>query len=127
MKRTIFSIVMMLATTVAVADEPVKKLPDGTRVINTTELCKVRGYNATTPLEVYVKKGKIVKIVALPNRETPKFFNTVTTKLFPQYINLTVAKAKKLAASGKIDGCSGATYSAKAVVQNIKAALEVKN
>ena len=44
-------------------------------VVNTEKLGKeVMGYAGTTPVEITVTDGKIEKIVALPNEETPGFF-----------------------------------------------------
>ena len=44
-------------------------------VINTTTLGKnVQGYIGSTPLKIYIEKNKVVKIEALKNQETPKYF-----------------------------------------------------
>lgn len=123
MKKGFLLVVMMLCIMSVSADNVMKKLDDGTCVVNTTEICKARGYKSYTPVEVHIKKGKVVKVVPLSNKETPKYFKMVMKNLLPQYADLKVAKAKKLA-SGAVDGCTGATMSAKAVQQNIKMALE---
>ena len=39
------------------------------------------------------------------------------------YNNLKISKAKKLAERTEVDGCTGATFSTKAVQKNIKAAI----
>jgi electron transport complex protein RnfG len=55
-------------------------------VVNTTTLASnVRGYLGATPLEVYIKKNKVVKVVALPNKETPKIFAKVKSVMLPKY------------------------------------------
>ena len=68
--------------------EPVKKsvndtmyvTEDGSYVINTTQLGKdITGYGGNVPLEITIKKGRIQKVKALPNLETPDFFNEAKT------------------------------------------------
>ena len=67
-------------------DNVMTKLKDGTYVVNTTTLApNVRGYLGATPLEVYIKKNKVVKVVALPNKETPKIFAKVKSAMLPKY------------------------------------------
>ena len=52
--------------------------PADTLVINTTELCKdVIGYDGPTPLLIKVVKGVVVKVEALPNTESPSYFERV--------------------------------------------------
>lgn len=111
----------------ASAQQVMKKLDKNTYVVNTTELCKARGYKSYTPLEVHIRNGKVIDIVALPNRETPKYFHIAKTALFAQYKDKKVAKALAQAKQPKVDGCTGATLSAKALQQNIKAALDYYN
>lgn len=96
------------------------KQTDGTYIVNTTTICSTKGYNGTTPLSVYIKKGKIVKIEALKNQETPKYFGLVKKSLFPKYINMEASKVAK----AKVDGVTGATYSSTAVKENVKAAAK---
>lgn len=60
---------------------------------------------------------------ALKNRETPKYFRMAAKALLSQYAGLKISKALTKAESSKVDGCTGATMSAKALQQNIKAAL----
>ena len=120
-----FSIIsILLLTLTASADNVMKKEADGTYVVNTTTLCKARGYKGTTPLEVHIKNGKVVKVVSLPNQETKNYYAKVEKNLVKKFADLKLAKAKKLASEKKVDGCTGATYSTKAVQQNVKAALE---
>ena len=55
---------------------------NGMTVINTTELTRdVKGFKGGTPVKIFIKKDKIVKVEALPNRETPKFFEMVKPML----------------------------------------------
>lgn len=90
---------------------------DGTYVINTTTLCKdVRGYRGNTPLTIHIKRGKIVEVKPLANQETPNFFNRVKQGLLNKWNGMKVSKA----ASAQVDGVTGATYSSKAVKENVK-------
>lgn len=100
-------------------DDVMTKLKDGTYVVNTTTLASnVRGYLGATPLEVYIKKNKVVKVVALPNKETPKIFAKVKSGMLPKYAG------KKTSAVSAVDGVTGATYSSKAVKANVEAAVK---
>ena len=90
------------------------------QVIFTGDLAKdVYGYNGTTPLNIHISNGKITKIEALPNNETPSYFKRAINKIFPQYVGKTVAEAKKI----KVDAVTGATYSSEAVIKNIQRGL----
>lgn len=94
---------------------------DGTYIINTTELGKnIEGYNGPTPLKIYIKKNKVVKIEALKNQETPKYYARVKKALFEKWNNLKVSEAQKL----QVDGVTGATYTSEAVIKNVQAGLD---
>ena len=95
---------------------------NGTTVINTTTLGKdVQGYLGTTPLKIYIeKKNKVVKIEALKNQETPKYFIKVKKALLEKWNGLKVKDAKAL----KVDAVTGATYSSEAVIENVKLGLD---
>lgn len=100
-------------------DDVMTKLKDCTYVVNTTTLASnVRGYLGATPLEVYIKKNKVVKVVALPNKETPKIFAKVKSGMLPKYAGT------KTSAVSAVDGVTGATYSSKAVKANVEAAVK---
>lgn len=119
MKKYYFFIVMTIASMVVEAQD-IKRLSDGTVVVNTTSVGKnINGYRGETPLEIYIKNDVIQKIVALKNQETPKYFNRVERSLLPQYIGITVKKAERT----KVDAITGATMSSKAVKENIKRGL----
>ena len=95
---------------------------NGMTVINTTTLGKdVQGYLGTTPLKIYIeKKNKVVKIEALKNQETPKYFIKVKKALLEKWNGLKVKDAKAL----KVDAVTGATYSSEAVIENVKLGLD---
>lgn len=127
MKKQIFAVSMtvLLATGVAFAaiqqGQVMYKQADGTYVVNTTSLTpNVKGFKGATPLEVYIKNNKVVKVEALPNRESPKFFDRVKQVLLPKFNGMKVAKAAEAQA---VDGATGATYSSRAVKENVAAAV----
>ena len=94
---------------------------DGMTVVNTTELSKdVIGYADATPLKIYIQKNKVVKIEALKNMETPKYFVKVKKALLEQWNGQKVADAQKL----KVDAVTGATMSSDAVIKNVQLGLD---
>lgn len=100
--------------------EIMKREGDG-YVINTTKLSReVIGYEGATPVKIYITAGKVTKVEALPNIETPRYFARVKTHLLPQWNGLTVSQALK----ADVDGVSGSTYSARAVKENVRLGLE---
>lgn len=98
-------------------------LPDGTVVVNTTTLGKAYiGYAGQTPLEIYIKDGKIAKIEPLDNSETPDFFDNAKV-ILSQWQGKTVDEAQQL----NVDAVSGATFSSRAIIGNVKAGLQYAN
>ena len=94
---------------------------NGMTVINTTTLGKdVQGYLGTTPLKIYIEKNKVVKVEALKNQETPKYFLKVKKALLEKWNGMKVKDAKNL----KVDAVTGATYSSNAVIENVKLGLD---
>jgi uncharacterized protein with FMN-binding domain len=93
-----------------------------TFVIDTKELGKeVIGYAGTTPVEITVTNGRIEKIEALPNAETPGFFQRVKeSEIFTALNGKTIEEASKV----QLDAVSGATFSSKAVIENIRLGLK---
>lgn len=87
-----------------------------TTVVNTTSLTSnVRGFKGPTPLKIYIKSNKITKIETLPNQESPKFFSKAKAVL-AQFEGKSVSKVEKL----NVDAKTGATFSTKALIQNVK-------
>jgi len=102
------------------ADEVMTK-EDGMVVVNTTTLGKdVVGYIDNTPLKIYIQKNKVVKIEALKNQETPKYFVKVKKELLEKWNGLKVNEAAKQ----KVDAVTGATLSSDAVIKNVQLGLE---
>ena len=105
----------------AQGSRPAPKASD-TLVVNTTDLCRdVIGYDGPTPLKITVVKGVVAKVEALPNVETPRFFDLVLQSgLLKAVVGKTPAEAAKM----PLDAVSGATYSSEAVIANLRAGLK---
>lgn len=101
--------------------ETLSATPEGI-VINTTEIGKnIIGYVGTTPVEILISDGKIVKITPLQNQETPEFYGAVrNSDLFESLDGKSLAEALNT----KIDGVAGATYTSSAIINNIRVGLE---
>ena len=90
-------------------------------IIDTTELGKnVEGYQAPTPLKVYIKNDKVERIEFLKSQETPKYYAKVKKALLEKWNGLKVKEAK----AQKVDAVTGATFSSEAVVENVRLALD---
>lgn len=86
-------------------------------VINTTDLASdIEGYAGCTPVKVYIQGGKVLRVEALENEETPKYFDMVEKGLMKKWNGKTVAAAEKL----KVDAVTGATVSSDAVIENVR-------
>jgi uncharacterized protein with FMN-binding domain len=97
-----------------------KTLDDGTVVVNTSTLGKdIKGYGGTTPLMISIRNGKIIDIKAMPNSESPEFFGEASS-LFKTWIGKSVGEAD----STEVDAVSGATYSSRAIIGNMRAGLK---
>jgi electron transport complex protein RnfG len=118
---TALSACAMIAVMVsAMPNDNVISRENDTVVVNTQQLGKnVKGFRGNTPVKIYIRKNKVVKIEAMPNHETPKFFGRAKT-LLAQFSGQSVSKAAKM----DIDGVSGATYSSEALKKNVKLGLE---
>lgn len=126
MKRLMMTVsccsLMVVALTLMswVTDDTMTK-ENGMTVINTTQLGKdVQGFLGTTPVKIYIQKNKVVKIEALKNQETPKYFLKVKKNLLDKWNGVKVKDAKKM----KVDAVTGATYSSKAVIENVQLGLD---
>ena len=105
-------------------DGVMTKSADGTYVVNTTTLGKdVKGYRGPTPLLVHIKKGKVVKVEALANKETPRYFEMLKGSFLKSWDGASVKNVGKM----DVDAHTGATFSAKAVKANVKLAVDYYN
>lgn len=97
------------------------KTTDNGFIINTTEIGKdIIGYGGNTPVEITVSHGRISKIIALPNQETPEFYGAVRNSNLLESLD---GKTLEDALNTKVDGVSGATYSSNAIIKNIKTGI----
>lgn len=120
MRTKILAIAMMMAL-VAEAQDVMKKEKDGTYVVNTTTLAQdVEGYAGATPVEVYIKKNKIVKVVPLKSQEGPKYVAKVKKGMLPKYEQMNVKKGQVK----DVDAVTGATFTSKAIQENVHRAVE---
>ena len=121
MKKAFMTLLLLAAFTLAQSDNVMKKEKDGTYVVNTTTLADdVEGYNGTTPLEIHIKKNKIVKVVLLKNQETPKYLARIKKQYLPQYEGLKIKKNQSVS----VDGLTGATFTSDAIKENVKRGLD---
>ena len=117
MKKILFVMVLALFTACkGDFDDGVMQKKGKIYTINTETICNARGYHGNTPVKVTIKKDVIVNVEALPNRETPRFFERVQQNMLPKFRDI---KFKDYAT---IDCVSGATISSKCVRENMKAA-----
>lgn len=120
MKNVLLAMFLLCGLT-AQADDVMKKEKDGTYIVNTTTLAQdVEGYNGPTPLEIHIKKNKIVKVVLLKSMETPKYNARIKKVMLPKYENQKLTKNKGV----EVDGVTGATFTSDAVKENVRRGLE---
>ena len=104
-----------------VAGDNIMTKENGVYVIDTTELGKdIEGYQAPTPLKVYIKNDKVEKIEFLKSQETPKYYVKVKKALVEKWNGLKVKDAK----TQQVDVVTGATYSSEAVIKNVQLGLD---
>ena len=121
MKKLLLSMLLLTAFIQVYADDAMRKEKDGTYVVNTTTLAEdVKGYIESTPVEIYIKKNKIVKVVMLKNQETPKYNARVKKQMVPLYEGQKISKKSIV----EVDGVTGATFTSDAVKENVKRGLE---
>ena len=121
MKITLLSVLLAVAFVTASAQDVMRKEKDGTYVVNTTTLAHdVEGYNGPTPVEVYIRKNKIVKVVPLKSQEGPKYVAKVKKDMLPKYEQMNVKKGTVQ----DVDAVTGATFTSKAVQENIRRAVD---
>ena len=105
----------VLLLTAAMKGDGVIEKENGMTVINTTELTKdVKGYKGTTPVKIFIKRNKVVRVETLANQETPKFFERAKAVL-TFWEGKSVSQATKSAP----DAMTGATLSSEALKKNV--------
>ena len=112
----------MTAFIAAEAQQVMRKEKDGTYIVNTTTIANdVEGYAGPTPVEVYIKKNKIVKVVPLKTMDGPKYVAKVKNGMLTKYEGMKIEKKKPLP---QVDGVTGATFTSDAVKENINRAID---
>ena len=120
MKKILLAALLVFAMT-AQADNVMTKTQDGTYIVNTTTLAKdVEGYAGATTLEVHIKKNVIVKVVPLKNQDGPKYNAKVKKEMLTKYEGMNVKKGTVQ----DVDAVTGATFTSKAMQENIRRAVD---
>lgn len=93
----------------------------GDMVINTTDIgAEITGFAGPTPVEIVIKDGKVAKITALPNDETPSFMSNVEKSgLLQKFDGKSVREGARL----QVDAVTGATYTSTSLIRNIHKGL----
>ena len=121
MMRIFITLLLMAAFVTADAQQVMRKEKDGTYIVNTTTIANdVEGYAGPTPVEVYIKKNKIVKVVPLKTMDGPKYVAKVKNGMLTKYEGMKVDKKKPLA---KVDGVTGATFTSDAMREHVNRAI----
>jgi electron transport complex protein RnfG len=121
MMRTFITLLLMAAFITADAQQVMRKEKDGTYIVNTTTIANdVEGYAGPTPVEVYIKKNKIVKVVPLKTMDGPKYVAKVKNQMLTKYEGMKVAKKNPLP---KVDGVTGATFTSDAMREHVNRAI----
>ena len=121
MKKTFITLLLMTAFIAAEAQQVMRKEKDGTYIVNTTTIANdVEGYAGPTPVEVYIKKNKIVKVVPLKTMDGPKYVAKVKNGMLTKYEGMKIEKKAPLP---KVDGVTGATFTSDAMREHINRAI----
>lgn len=120
-KKTALALMAVVFMVSAMPGEPVITKSGNQTIVNTTSIASdIKGYNGPTPLKIYISNNKIVKVEALPNQETPKYFAKVKKDMMDKWNGMTVNGAIK----ANVDGVTGATISSDCVKKTVKRGLE---
>lgn len=121
-KFLLFAAVAVLTLTGASKkDKSAFSKENGATVVNTTEICKsVDGYNGPVPVKIYIRKNKVEKIEMLNNQEGPKYVSAVKKHLLEAWNGLGI----KEATTKEIDAVTGATFTSKAFIENVRQGLD---
>ena len=94
----------------------------GTVLLSAPYSASVNGYNGPTPLLIALDAENHIKnVVLLANQETPRFAQRVEESgLYASWNGLTVDEAL----DKQVDAVSGATFSSKAVIENLRIGLK---
>ena len=88
--------------------------------INTETLCNTKGYKGTTPLVVSIEGNQISDIEVPRNQEGSKYMKMVYDGLIAKYVGMKIKDVE----TNNVDAVTGATFTSKAVIDNVKAAVK---
>ena len=92
---------------------------DGSCTINTVKLgAKIKGYAGPIPVSVTIKDDVIQDVILLDNIETPEYLTDVEDLMMPKYKGLSINSIRS------VDAVSGATFSSRAIMRNVDAAVQ---
>jgi electron transport complex protein RnfG len=115
------ALVVLVLMSAGKKDDGVITKEDGMTVVNTTTIARdVEGYNGPVPVKIYIKKNKVAKIEVLKNQEGPKYMAKVKKAMLNAWDGLSVKKA----ATQQPDAVTGATFTSKALIENVNKGLE---
>ena len=121
MKKGFLLLVMAVALMSAGKQDSAITKENGTYIVNTNTLTQdVEGYAGPVPVMIYIKKNKIEKVEVLKNQETPKYLAKVKKAMLTAWDGLTVKEAK----SKQVDAVTGATFTSKALIENVQRGLD---
>ena len=124
MKKVLIAVWLLTTFVTVQAQDVMRKEKDGTYVVNTTTLAQdVEGYAGPTPVEVYIKKGKIVKVEVLKTQDGPKYVAKVKKNMLPKYEGASVKKGTVQ----DVDAVTGATFTSKSIQENVRRAVDYYN
>ncbi len=109
-----------IATAKPIHNDTITFASDGTVTVFTKSLATdVQGFAGQTPLRITLNKdGVVTAIEALPNSESLEFFEKAAT-LFTRWQGKTIDAAMR----EEVDAVSGATFSSRAIKENVKRGL----
>ena len=123
-KNILVLVAAFLILTSQTPNEPIMSKQGNVTVINTTSLATdIDGYVGQTPVKVYIQNDKVLRVEALENEETPKYFDMVTKGLLKKWNGKPVKTAEKM----KVDVVTGATISSEAVIENVRRGISYYN
>lgn len=116
-KLFLIAIVFLLATAACEAPDKAISKQDGMYLVDTAQIeNEIAGYAGPTPVTIYIKDRRIVKVVMQDNYDGRRYNQAVREGI----CNAWDGKSLEEAATLEVDAVSGATYTSNAVVENVR-------
>lgn len=114
--KTFLSFLLLLTLPLAISSGK------GGKVVDTAVTCSdVQGFAGPVPLLIYISDGRIDSVVMQPNSETPSFVRrAVRGGILDRWNGMTVEQAR----NADVDAVSGATFTSRAVIENVRRGLK---